>query len=149
MGVEFIERLATDARFALPFHRAEKKVPCVDPQSGGAINPATNNAVKLEKFVFDALALCKASIVVETDRVEEFAPIKNATGADSVETSKQIQTLRAARWLAACGVDVPMQADGTTPDCVIEISPRTATSADELRHAKLPGSIERGARVAM
>lgn len=148
LGVEFIERLATDTRFALPFHRAEKKVPCVDAATGAPITPTANNGVKLEKFVFDALALCRASIVVETDRVEEFAPIKNATGSDSVETCQQIQTLRSARWLAACGVDVPMKPDGVTPDCVIEISPRTATCAEELRSARLPGSIQRGARVA-
>jgi hypothetical protein len=41
-----------------------------------------------------------------------------------------------------------MKPDGVTPDCVIEISPRTATCAEELRSARLPGSIQRGARVA-
>lgn len=149
LGVEFIERLATDTRFALPFHRAEKKVSCIDAASGASINPLANNAMKLEKFVFDALALCKASIVVETDRIEEFAPIKNATGSDSVETCQQIQTRRSAKWLLACGVDVPMQADGVTPDCVIEISPRTATCAEELKAARLPGSIQRNARITL
>jgi UDP-N-acetylglucosamine/UDP-N-acetylgalactosamine diphosphorylase len=63
--------------------------------------------VKLERFVFDALPLCRSSIVYETDRVEEFAPIKNATGVDSVESSKALQTARAARWLEAAGVKVP------------------------------------------
>lgn len=148
MGVEFIHRLATDEAFGLPYHRAEKKIPCVDPSTGAAITPGANNGVKLEKFVFDALELCKASIVLETDRVEEFAPIKNATGADSPESSRQLQTLRAARWLESCGVAVPKTALGE-PDCVLEISPRSATSAGELKHAKLPKAIERGAKVAL
>jgi UDP-N-acetylglucosamine/UDP-N-acetylgalactosamine diphosphorylase len=148
MGVEFVHRLATDPRFALPYHRAEKKVPCVDVESGQRVEPTSNNGVKLEKFVFDALALCRGSIVYETDRVEEFAPIKNATGADSVESSKALQTLRAARWLEACGVKVPRREDGT-PDCVLEISARTATSAEELKGKSLPREIERGAVVGM
>ncbi|GJQ30853.1 MAG: UDP-N-acetylhexosamine pyrophosphorylase [Phycisphaerae bacterium] len=148
IGVEFLERLATDPRFALPFHRAEKKVPCINPETGQPVTPTANNAVKLEKFVFDALALARASIVYETDRLEEFAPIKNATGVDSVETSKVLQTKRAARWLQACGVDVPMTPAGE-PDCVIEISPRTATSVVELRAAMLPTAVERGSRIAL
>lgn len=148
IGVEFLERLATDARFALPYHRAEKKVACIDPETGAPIIPAGNNAVKLERFVFDALALARASIVYETDRVEEFAPIKNASGVDSVETSRKLQTLRAARWLEACGVPVPRTPAGE-PDCVLEVSPRTATSVVEMRTASLPRAIERGARVAM
>lgn len=144
----FLEQLATDAKFELPWHRAEKKIPCVDIATGNMLAPTTNNGVKLEKFIFDALPLCETSLVMETDRVEEFAPIKNATGVDSVESSKQLQTLRAARWLQACGVGVPIGNDGA-PDCVIEISPRTATSADELRTAKLPKEIARGARVML
>lgn len=143
----FIERVATDAKFSLPCHRAEKKIPCVDPVTGAAITPAENNGVKLEKFIFDALALCKHSLVAETDRVEEFAPIKNATGVDSVESSKALQTLRAARWLEAAGVDVPRNTDGT-PDCVLEISGRTALCAEDLRGTKLP-RIERGAHLAL
>jgi UDP-N-acetylglucosamine/UDP-N-acetylgalactosamine diphosphorylase len=147
IGVEFIERVANDPSFALPYHRAEKKIPCIDPATGAAVAPSTNNGVKLEKFVFDALANCRGSIVFETDRVEEFGPIKNATGVDSVETSKALQTLRAANWLEACGVSVPRRGDGT-PDCVLEISPATATSASELSTAKFPKTIERGARLA-
>ena len=78
IGVSFVERLNTDAGFALPYHRAEKKIACVDPVSGEKIAPEANNGVKLERFVFDALPLCEKSVVYETDRVEEFAPIKNA-----------------------------------------------------------------------
>ncbi|MCC6951617.1 MAG: UDPGP type 1 family protein [Phycisphaerales bacterium] len=148
MSVEFLGRLATDPAFSLEFHRAEKKVPFVDVESGRQVAPEKNNAVKLERFVFDALGLCRESIVVETDRVEEFAPIKNATGVDSVESSKALQTERAARWLRAAGVDVPTRPDGTA-DCVLEISARTATCADELRGASLPRKLERGERVAL
>lgn len=148
LSVEFVARLNTDAKFSLPYHRADKKVPCVDLDSGERIDPAAPNAVKLERFVFDALPLCQKSIVYETDRVEEFAPIKNAEGVDSVESSRAIQTLRASRWLAAHGVGIPKNAAGE-PDCVLEISPLTALEAADLKAAKLPRQIERGARVAL
>lgn len=152
ISVEFIAQLnesAGDAGATLPFHRAEKKVPCLDLDSGRHVEPEKPNAVKLEMFVFDALPSCRQSIVLETERVEEFAPIKNASGADSPETSRRIQTERAARWLEAAGVRVPRRADGS-PDCTLEISPLTAMSPDDLRsHPKLPRSIERGSEVAL
>ncbi len=148
LSVEFVSRLNTDAKFSLPYHRADKKVPCVDIASGERIDPATPNGVKLERFVFDALPLCRQSVVYETDRVEEFAPIKNATGVDSVESSRAIQTERAARWLAAHGTGIPRDAAGA-PDCVLEISPLTALEAEDLRAAKLPRDVARGAKVAL
>jgi UDP-N-acetylglucosamine/UDP-N-acetylgalactosamine diphosphorylase len=149
LGREFVEKLNTDAAFELPWHRAEKKIPCIDPASGEHIKPAANNGVKLERFVFDALPLCENSIVLETDRIEEFAPIKNAEGQDSPLSSREIQTERAARWLEFCGVAIPRTPDGK-PDCVLEISARTASTREELKSGgKLPRTIERGQRLAM
>ena len=145
MSVEFLQRLATNPAFALPCHRAEKKIPCIDA-AGNAVTPTANNGVKLEKFIFDALAMCKQSIVMETDRNEEFAPIKNATGVDSVESSKALQTARAARWLEAAGVKVPRNVDGSV-DCVLEISAMTALEASELRGLKV--EIAPGAKVVL
>jgi UDP-N-acetylglucosamine/UDP-N-acetylgalactosamine diphosphorylase len=145
MSVEFLQRLATNPAFALPCHRAEKKIPCIDA-AGNAVTPTANNGVKLEKFIFDALAMCKQSIVMETDRNEEFAPIKNATGVDSVESSKALQTARAARWLEAAGVKVPRNVDGSV-DCVLEISAMTALEASELGGLKV--EIAPGARVVL
>jgi UDP-N-acetylglucosamine/UDP-N-acetylgalactosamine diphosphorylase len=149
LGRDFVEKLNTDAAFDLPWHRAEKKIPCIDPATGEPIKPAANNGVKLERFVFDALPLCEQSIVLETDRIEEFAPIKNAEGQDSPQSSREIQTERAARWLEFCGVAVPRTPDGK-PDCVLEISARTASTREELKAAgKLPRAIERGQKLAM
>jgi len=124
-----------------------KKVAHVDVETGERIEPAEPNAVKLERFIFDAIPLAASSIVLETDRVEEFAPVKNKDGVDSIVTSKRLQTERAARWLEAAGVKVPRKADGS-PDCVLEISPLTATCAGELaaKKAELPPEIETGAR---
>lgn len=148
MSVRFVERLNTDAALELPYHRAEKKVASIDPESGKPCEPKSPNAVKLERFVFDALLMCDASIVYETDRIEEFAPIKNATGVDSVQSSEAIQTMRAARWLKAAGVEVPLKEDGA-PDCVIELSPLTAVETSDLLNQDLPDSIKPGDKVAI
>jgi UDP-N-acetylglucosamine/UDP-N-acetylgalactosamine diphosphorylase len=134
--------------FSLPWHRAEKKIPCIDPETGAPIDPKEPNGVKLERFVFDALPMCRASVVCETERIEEFAPIKNATGMDSVQSSHERQTERAARWLERAGVKVPRKPDGT-PDGVLEISPLTALEAEDLRPGALPRAIDRGARLAL
>lgn len=129
MGLAFLERVARES--SLPYHRAEKKVACIDPESGERVEPKEPNAVKLERFIFDALGLCEASIVYETERVEEFAPIKNAEGVDSPASSAAVQSERAARWLASVGVAVPRKEDGAV-DAVLEISPLTALEAADL-----------------
>ena len=155
IGVEFVRRLnESPSGFALPFHRADKKVSHVDLATGRVVEPTQPNAVKLETFVFDALPLCESSIVLETERVEEFAPIKNLTGVDSAESSKEIQVERAARWLEAAGVYVPRSSDEEcecAPLATIEISPLTALKAADLKRAgvNLPREIEPGQRVVL
>jgi UDP-N-acetylglucosamine/UDP-N-acetylgalactosamine diphosphorylase len=131
---EFIERLNATGRLQLPWHRAEKKVPFVNDR-GEIVKPERANAIKLEQFVFDAIPLAKNPIVYETDRAEEFSPVKNAEGVDSPETCRRDQIRRAGRWLKEGGVEVPYRGDN--PDAVLEISPLLATSAQQLRTRKL------------
>ncbi len=127
---EFLERLGANDAADLPFHRALKKVPHVGP-TGAYVQPDEANAVKFEKFVFDALPLAREALVLETLRSEEFSPIKNATGADSVATSLRDQIRRATRWLESAGARVPRDAGGEVP-VAIEISPLFALDAEEL-----------------
>jgi UDP-N-acetylglucosamine/UDP-N-acetylgalactosamine diphosphorylase len=138
ISVAFLKQLATGA-LQLPYHRAEKKVPHIDLATGQRIEPTTPNAIKLELFVFDALSLADASIVVETDRIEEFAPIKNATGNDSPESCRAIQSQRALRWLEQAGLGhaVP-KTDKGLPACTIELSPLSALEPADLRGRQLP-----------
>jgi UDP-N-acetylglucosamine/UDP-N-acetylgalactosamine diphosphorylase len=148
IAVEFVERLNTDSKLELPYHRADKKVPHVDLSTGTRVEPSEPNGVKLERFVFDAVPLCRESIVYESDRVEEFAPIKNASGVDSPQSCREIQTLRAARWLSTCGVEIPLGAQGR-PDCTLEISPLTAMGPEDLDPSKCPAKIDRSATLAL
>ncbi|HZW11133.1 MAG TPA: UDPGP type 1 family protein [Phycisphaerales bacterium] len=156
LGVDFVEKVNSDPEFALPYHRAEKKIPYIDLDTGERVEPARPNGVKLERFVFDAIPLAERSIVYEADRVEEFAPIKNAEGVDSPESSREIQTLRAVRWLGAAGVEIPWaerrRPDGSmerVPDCTVELSPLVAVEAADLRGRALSARVERGERLAI
>ncbi|MGB7157653.1 MAG: UDPGP type 1 family protein [Tepidisphaeraceae bacterium] len=131
----FIERLNEGGRLSLVWHRAEKKVPYVD-EAGTPVKPDKPNAVKLEQFVFDAIPLAKNAIVYETDRAEEFSPVKNAQGVDSPATCRRDQIRRAARWLSGAGVQIAIR--NAEPDATIEISPLFATSKQQLATRPLP-----------
>ncbi len=155
ISVDFIRRLNEgDADFALPFHRAQKKVPFINLETGKRIEPDSPNAVKLEMFVFDALPFAHRSIVLETPREEEFAPIKNKNGADSPATSQALQSARAAHWLEIAGVAIPRTPAGD-PDCTLEVSPLVAMSATQLKEqltqnpSKIPTNIAPGDTVVI
>ena len=147
LSVAFLDRL-TGGDFALPFHRAKKKVPYWCDTQAKTVEPAEPNAIKFEAFVFDALALAAKSLVMETARVEEFAPIKNASGDDSPASSHQIQSNRNGAWLEKFGVRVPRRANGDV-DARIEILAETALEADDLADAELPKEIAAGSEVVI
>ena len=129
INIDLIQRL-TQAGSSLPYHRAEKLVAYVDAE-GVHIEPSEPNAVKLEMFIFDALTLASHSIIFETDRAEEFSPVKNAMGSDSPRTCRRDMIRRAARWLRLAGIERPHNPQGE-PACTLEISPLFALDAEEL-----------------
>jgi len=133
INTSFVERLNTGG-FSLPLHRAVKKIPHIN-REGKLVEPAEPNGIKLESFVFDALPLASKSVILETLRSEEFAPLKNAASANSAETAREMMVARAAGWLESAGVTVPRKPDGSV-DCVIEIAPSFAVEKDDVK-AKL------------
>lgn len=149
LSADFVERLnKADGRFALPYHRAHKKVSYLDVKSGKKVTPDAPNAIKLETFVFDALPLARKTVILETERTEEFAPVKNAEGADSPATSQRLQSERAARWLEERGVKIPRDEKGQVA-AIIELSPLMALAPEDLKSGDLPEQIPRGARLAL
>lgn len=117
----FVEKLTAGGRLELDWHRADKKIQCID-DAGDPVEVTEPNGVKLESFIFDALKLASRTMIFEADRREEFAPTKNATGVDSVESCRTMLMDRDARRLERAGVAVPRRADGAL-DCAVEFSP--------------------------
>lgn len=136
---EFLERI-TRSQTGLPFHFAKKKVPYLN-ESGQWVEPAAPNAVKFERFIFDCLPLAERVTVVETSRVEEYEPVKNAEGEHSPDVVRRAISRKAASWLAQCGVEFPRDADGH-PTIDLEISPLAGLSPDDfLRQLKDVGPL--------
>jgi UDP-N-acetylglucosamine/UDP-N-acetylgalactosamine diphosphorylase len=125
-NLEFLIRVTAGGGAGLPFHVARKKVPYFDPAKGEIINPKTENALKFERFIFDVLPLCERWTAVATSRREEFAPLKNATGADSPDSVRLALIELAADWLTQAGAKVK-------PGVAVEISPLVALEARDLK----------------
>lgn len=122
VSVPFARSLATSSGdTALPFHRADKKIPIVD-EDGVTRKPEAANGVKFEMFVFDAIPFAENPLILETTRLNDFSPVKNAEGVDSPETCKADQNALFKSWLQAAEVDVPDGFEG-----VVEVSPLYAT----------------------
>ncbi len=114
----FFRRVA-DGTVDLPYHVARKSLEGIT-QDGTRIRIKGR---KFEKFVFDALPAARNAICVEVRREEEFAPIKNRTGEDSLESARELMVAEHSRWLRQAGVTV----DGR-----VEISPLAALGPEEL-----------------
>jgi len=127
----FVERTTTSPGSALPFHRADKKISCVDAD-GRPRTPAKPNGVKFEMFIFDALPMAQNPVVLEIERLREFSPVKNSSGEDSPATAQRDMVRLAAAWLEDAGARVPRGADGE-PKHKVEISALAARSPEELK----------------
>ena len=84
-----VEKLFEIAEKKMPVHIVEKKVPYMD-EEGNAIKPDTPNAYKFETLIVDMVYLMDNCLSFEVDREKEFAPVKNATGVDSVESAREL-----------------------------------------------------------
>lgn len=108
----------------LPHHIAQKKIPCIDMESGEVIKPEKPNGIKLEQFVFDVfptVPIDKFSSL-EVEREDEFSPLKNAkgTGEDDPDTSKRSILEQGSRWMDAVGCEVITEDSATAG---VEVSP--------------------------
>ena len=126
----FVEKLTSDPGFRLPYHIAVKGIDCL------AADMATVKkigGIKFELFIFDALGFAERSVTLEVPREEEFAPVKNASGADSPETARAAMIARHRSWLQGSG-----KLSAVPDDLVIEISPLFALDAEELKEKYNP-----------
>jgi len=130
---EFVRRMAAGGEgVTLPFHRADKKIPCLDA-TGVVTKPDKANGVKFELFVFDALPFAARPLVIETRRADDFSPVKNAEGLDSPQTCRDDQLRQFSRWANTEGAGVPVDEAGLPP-FAFEVTP--AFAYDEASFAR-------------
>jgi UDP-N-acetylglucosamine/UDP-N-acetylgalactosamine diphosphorylase len=87
-----VDRLEEIAGIRLPIHVAEKKIPYLTAD-GQYIEPDAPNGYKFEELVLDMVHLFDSCLPFEIVREQEFAPIKNADGDDSVVSARQLLLL--------------------------------------------------------
>ena len=73
----------------LPYHIVEKKINHMAPD-GEFIRPDEPCGYKFEQLVLDMIQLADSCLPFEVVRDYEFAPIKNKTGVDSVESAREL-----------------------------------------------------------
>ena len=81
-----LERIVNDA---LPVHVVEKKIPYMD-KDGNEVKPEEPNGYKFEQLAVDLVHELDTCLPYEVLREKEFAPIKNKTGIDSVESAREL-----------------------------------------------------------
>ena len=84
-----LDKLEQIVNKELPVHIVEKKIPYMD-ETGTFIKPDKPNGYKFEELVLDMIHLMDSCLPYEVVRNHEFAPIKNPTGVESVESARAL-----------------------------------------------------------
>ena len=84
-----LEKLDEVADAKIPVHVVKKKVPYLS-EAGELVKPQTENGYKFETLILDMIKLMETCLPFEVVREREFAPIKNRTGVDGVETAREL-----------------------------------------------------------
>jgi len=67
----------------------EKKIPYID-SNGKMVRPEEPNGYKFETLILDMIHMMENCLPFEVDRRKEFAPIKNRTGVDSLDSAREL-----------------------------------------------------------
>ncbi len=84
-----VEKLVAISDNKMPVHIVDKKIPYMD-KSGELVKPERPNGHKFETLVLDMVHMQDSCLAYEVVRNKEFAPVKNPTGVDSVESAREL-----------------------------------------------------------
>ncbi len=82
-----IEKLKEISGRRIPVHIVKKKIGHVD-ERGQAVKPERENGFKFETLAVDLIKPMESVLPFEVAREREFAPVKNRTGTDSVDSAR-------------------------------------------------------------
>jgi UDP-N-acetylglucosamine/UDP-N-acetylgalactosamine diphosphorylase len=130
--VEFLKKVQ-ELDGKLEYHIAHKKIKHVNSQ-GEQLDPKDPNGIKLELFIFDVFPWSEKFAVLETERKEEFSPLKNAKGSkdgDSPDTSRADIMAQHVRFVEKAGGKVV-----SNGELEFEISPLVSYGGEGLDSLK-------------
>lgn len=84
-----VKTLSKIVNESLPVHIVEKKIPFIN-ENGKLVKPEEPNGYKFETLILDMIHMMDNCLSYEVDRSREFAPIKNRTGVDSLESAREM-----------------------------------------------------------
>ena len=84
-----LDKLVEIENQKMPLHIVEKKIPYID-LDGTEHKPETPNGYKFETLILDMVHMMDDCLSYEVVREKEFAPIKNKTGVDSLESAREL-----------------------------------------------------------
>ena len=84
-----VDKLVNLLERKLPYHKSAKKIPYIN-EAGELVKPEEPNGYKYEQFILDMIQMLDSCLPFEVVRGKEFAPIKNKTGVDSVESAREL-----------------------------------------------------------
>ena len=90
-----VDKLNKIYKDKLPCHLAAKAIPHIE--NGKKVTPDSPCGYKFETLVVDIVRLMGSCLAVEVERSREFAPVKNKTGVDSVESARELLKLNGVR----------------------------------------------------
>jgi len=126
-GLDFAQSCAQEP---LEFHLAHKSIPALD----GGLEPRVRPGIKFETFVFDALPRADKVVVQLSSREEEFFPVKNRSGVDSIDTSRAAFTARNRKWAESIAAELNL-----APTGALEIEASSAYDLRDLRSLPTDG----------
>ena len=111
------------------YHVARKKISYYDEETKRTVTPDSNNGIKLETFIFDIFPLSQSMAVLDVEREDEFAPVKNAPGSssDSPDTARVYISNRSKKWVKSAGGILVGDLDA-----ICEVSPQTSYEGEGL-----------------
>ena len=84
-----VDKLVNLLERKLPYHKSAKKIPYIN-EAGELVKPEEPNGYKYGQFILDMIQMLDSCLPFEVVRGKEFAPIKNKTGVDSVESAREL-----------------------------------------------------------
>lgn len=84
-----VDRLMSIMNESMPLHIVKKAIPHID-ENGELVTPSEPNGYKFETLALDMIAYMGTCLPFEVDREREFAPVKNASGKDSIDTAREL-----------------------------------------------------------